>query len=89
VKGSGAVGFDRVGFSYPTRPTASILKCLSYDVKPGQSIALVGKCGLNGYFKYKYCNVNLTLIMLKGLVVAANLHAFNSFSVTTIRLQEK
>jgi len=41
----GSVLFDKVAFSYPTRPTAKILRSLSYGVAPGQSIALVGPSG--------------------------------------------
>lgn len=37
--------FDRVAFAYPTRPTARILRSLSYGVEPGKSVALVGPSG--------------------------------------------
>jgi ABC-type multidrug transport system fused ATPase/permease subunit len=38
----GSILFDKVAFSYPTRPSARILKSLSYGIEPGKSIALVG-----------------------------------------------
>ena len=41
----GAVRFDNVVFAYPTRPEESVLNGLTFDVKPGQTAAVVGPSG--------------------------------------------
>jgi ATP-binding cassette subfamily B protein len=42
---AGAVRFDNVGFSYPTRPETLALGPVSFDVRPGERLALVGPSG--------------------------------------------
>ncbi|XP_065663829.1 uncharacterized protein LOC136085908 isoform X2 [Hydra vulgaris] len=39
------ITFDNVEFSYPTRPETKVLKNLSFNMKPGETIALVGPSG--------------------------------------------
>jgi ATP-binding cassette subfamily B protein len=41
----GAVRFDDVRFEYPGRPTAPVLEGISFQVKPGEKLALVGPSG--------------------------------------------
>ncbi len=41
----GEVVFDRVCFSYPTRPGAETLKDVSFAVRPGERVAIVGPSG--------------------------------------------
>ena len=41
----GEVRFDRVGFSYPSRPDVLALADFSLEVKPGETVALVGPSG--------------------------------------------
>ena len=41
----GAIRFDDMTFAYPTRPEISALKNFSIDVKPGETVALVGPSG--------------------------------------------
>jgi ABC-type multidrug transport system fused ATPase/permease subunit len=41
----GHVVFDRVRFSYPSRPDVEVLKSVSLDVAPGSKVALVGHSG--------------------------------------------
>lgn len=41
----GAVRFDRVTFEYPMRPGISALKDFSLEIKPGETVALVGPSG--------------------------------------------
>lgn len=42
---TGAVNFDNVTFHYPSRPDVAALNGLSLDVKPGETVALVGPSG--------------------------------------------
>jgi ABC-type multidrug transport system fused ATPase/permease subunit len=45
VKLAGSIEFDRVSFSYPTRPEYPVLNDLSFRIRPGEKIALVGRSG--------------------------------------------
>ena len=40
-----SVGFYGVSFSYPTRPEARALEAVSFEIKPGARVALVGASG--------------------------------------------
>jgi ATP-binding cassette, subfamily B, bacterial len=42
---AGALRFDHVSFSYPTRPETVALGPVSFDVRPGERVALVGPSG--------------------------------------------
>jgi ATP-binding cassette, subfamily B, bacterial len=41
----GALGFEHVSFRYPSRPEAEVLKAVSFKVRPGETVALVGTSG--------------------------------------------
>ena len=45
VPARGALRFDRVAFRYPTRPEVSALHDFSLDVRPGETLAVVGPSG--------------------------------------------
>lgn len=42
---SGKIIFDRLSFSYPSRPEATVLKNINLVIEPGKLVALVGKSG--------------------------------------------
>ena len=41
----GRVEFDHVTFAYPDEPERNVIKDISFDIKPGETIALVGPTG--------------------------------------------
>lgn len=41
----GAIKFDNVSFSYPTRPAVSIFKNLDFEIPQGSNVAIVGPSG--------------------------------------------
>jgi len=44
-KVNGDIDFQDVAFNYPTRPNVPVLKSLTFNIKTGQKIALVGSSG--------------------------------------------
>ncbi|WP_394017956.1 ABC transporter transmembrane domain-containing protein [Xanthobacter pseudotagetidis] len=42
---SGAIRFDEVSFAYPTRPHTRALRGVSFAIRPGERVALVGPSG--------------------------------------------
>jgi ATP-binding cassette subfamily B protein len=45
AQGRGEVTFDDVHFAYPTRPETSALHGISFQIKPGEKVAIVGPSG--------------------------------------------
>ncbi len=45
LKLKGAIQFDRVRFSYPSRPEFPVLQDIHFSIRPGEKIALVGPSG--------------------------------------------
>ena len=45
LKLSGAISYDQVEFAYPTRADITVLKSISFSIRPGEKVALVGPSG--------------------------------------------
>lgn len=45
ASGPGRIDFDRISFSYPSRPEANALTEFDLHIRPGESVALVGPSG--------------------------------------------
>lgn len=48
----GKVEFQDVSFAYPTRPNVNVLQNVSFEIKPGETVALVGF--VSGLFSIRY-----------------------------------
>jgi len=52
------VAFEKVTFAYPERPAKNVVRDVSFDIRPGQFIGVVGHSGsgykLEIYFTFKY-----------------------------------
>ena len=65
LKLSGAIAYDQVEFAYPTRSDIKLLKSISFSIRPGEKVALVGPSGSGdrasggnvvwGYHSRKHC----------------------------------
>ena len=45
LKLSGAISYNQVEFAYPTRADITVLKSISFSIRPGEKVALVGPSG--------------------------------------------
>ena len=65
-----SVSFQNVAFNYPSRPEMAVLKDISFDVKSGEKIALVGQSGAGKstivQLLMKYYEVNSGEILVNG-----------------------
>lgn len=76
----GHIVFKDVNFIYPTRPEATVLNNLSLEIKPGQTIALVGSRFVRLYTRFK---------SLQFLVAAANQPFVHCYCVITTLLLDQ
>jgi ABC transporter fused permease/ATP-binding protein len=78
--GGGAVQFDDVRFSYPTRADQPVLQGITLDVAPGQSVALVGQSGAG--------KTTLTALLQRFHDVTGGRVLFDGVDVRNLKLSE-
>ena len=76
----GEIGFERVRFEYPNRKEASVLRGLSFDVMPAQTVALVGASG---------CGKSTCIQLLEKFydVMSGQIVSFSLLSFITLFIQ--
>ena len=71
--GRGAVEFDDVSFDYPSRPDKSVLRNVSFSIKPGEAVAVVGPSGAGKTtltaLLYRFFDVDSGVVRLEGVDV--------------------
>lgn len=80
----GQIEFKNVDFTYPSRPQKKVIQDLSFHVKPGQMVALVGASGGGkstiGHLLARFYNPDQGEIFLDGV-------SYNKLSVEWLRQQ--
>ena len=81
---TGNIKFDNVSFSYPIKPTALVLKQLSFEIKQGTTVAIVGHSGsgkstITNLIE-RFYNINEGAILLDGIDI-------RNFNLTFLRKQ--
>lgn len=80
----GQIAFEKVGFRYPSRDEVTVLKDVSFSVKPGQEVAIVGPSGAGkstiASLLLKFYEPNSGRILFDG-------RDSSSFPVTALRAQ--
>ena len=79
-KAKGGLTFDRVTFTYPSRPDEKAVKDLSFTVKPGETVALVGPSGAG--------KTTLFQLMLRFYDIQAGTISVDDISITHLAPQD-
>ncbi|CAF4075017.1 unnamed protein product, partial [Rotaria sp. Silwood1] len=83
AKFRGEINFDRVTFSYPSRPRLRILDNIQLSIMPGQRVALVGSSGSGKstiiYLLERFYDVSNGQLLIDGTnIQELNINAFRS-----------
>ncbi len=79
---SGAISYDHVAFSYPTRSDIVVLKSISFSIQPGEKVALVGPSGSG---KSTIVSLLMRLYPVTGGNIFADGNDIRSYSLTDYR----
>lgn len=79
---SGAVSYENVRFSYPSRPDVPVLKNISFSIEKGEKIALVGYSGAG---KSTIVQLLLRFYQPQGGRISIDGQAINEFDLTALR----
>lgn len=78
----GNIEYDQVAFSYPTRPDIAVLKNISFQIQPGEKVALVGPSGAG---KSTIVQLLMKFYNLKGGSIRIDGQDINSLNLTELR----
>jgi len=78
----GSIRFDRVEFSYPSRPDIDVLKGVSFSIGAGQKIAFVGSSGVG---KSTIAQVLLRFYEIKGGQILVGNKDYKDYEISEYR----
>lgn len=82
LKLQGAISFNHVNFSYPSRPDYQVLKDLNFKIDAGEKVALVGQSGSG---KSTIINLLLRFYPLNSGEIQADGRNVNDFNLSAFR----
>jgi len=78
--GQAAIRFENVSFRYPSRPQTNALESIDLDIKPGESVALIGPSGAG--------KTSLFQLLLRYYDVTAGCIRLNGQDIRQLRLHD-
>jgi len=78
--GQAAIRFENVSFRYPSRPQTNALESINLDIKPGESVALIGPSGAG--------KTSLFQLLLRYYDVTAGCIRLNGQDIRQLRLHD-
>jgi len=78
--GQAAIRFENVTFRYPSRPQTNALESINLDIKPGESVALIGPSGAG--------KTSLFQLLLRYYDVTAGCIRLNGQDIRQLRLHD-